>query len=378
MFFETDILSVFSANFIAILLLLVLFLCNFWRFQYKVYENKVLILMVVVGMLACAITIVSYVIDGKPGSLFTFLGHITNSYIFCANMVSAFLWMLLIESHIKCEPSTRKKVLLAIPMIIGLIIIFVNIFAPCIYYLDENNTYSRRPLYWALFAIDAFYIAYGAIICLIVKIKGGILKFFPIYLYIGPVLIGIIVETCVPGIAISWPCQAIAIAGVLASMQTEIIYRDQLTGLYNRSYLIYLQKNMLTKENNHITGMMLDLNNFKQINDEYGHSVGDIALQQISKVLKEAVGDMGNVIRYAGDEFIILINSHKQVIIDACIDEIHRCIDRFNESKIAEYELSVSLGYAMFNPKKQTVDDFMNIIDKKMYEDKKNYHSRSN
>ena len=110
-----------------------------------------------IGIASCCIVMVSFYVDGKEGALYKFLNHVTSTYIFCANMVSAFLWMLLIESHIKCEPSTRKKVLLAIPMIIGLIIIFVNIFAPCIYYLDENNTYSRRPLYWALFAIDAFY-----------------------------------------------------------------------------------------------------------------------------------------------------------------------------------------------------------------------------
>jgi diguanylate cyclase (GGDEF)-like protein len=84
---------------------------------------------------------------------------------------------------------------------------------------------------------------------------------------------------------------------------------------------------------------------------------------------------MGNVIRYAGDEFIVLINSHKQVVVDACLEEIERCINKFNDSKIAEYKLSASKGYAMYMPKTQSVDDFMNIIDQKMYESKKRYHN---
>lgn len=375
MFYEVDLLNVYSSSFIAIMLLVVLFICNFWRFKYKVYENKILMLMIVVSALSSLILVISYVVDGKPGALFTFLGHISNSYIFCANMVTAFLWMLLIEAHLKYEPSTRKKALLAIPMAVGLLLMVINLFTPCVYKLDENNVYSRVSLYYVLFGIDLFYIVYAVAICIFTKTKGGILKFFPVYLYIGPILLGLIAETLVPGISVSWPCQAIAIAGVLASMQNETIYRDPLTGLYNRSYLNYLQKNMLSKDHCHITGIMLDMDDFKVINDQYGHAVGDLALQQMARVLKEAVGDMGNVIRYAGDEFIVLINSHKQVVVDACLEEIDRCIKKFNDSQITEYKLSASKGYAMYMPKSQSVDDFMNIIDQKMYEDKKRYHN---
>ncbi|MCR5307773.1 MAG: GGDEF domain-containing protein, partial [bacterium] len=194
-------------------------------------------------------------------------------------------------------------------------------------------------------------------------------------LYIGPIIVGMVLETMIPGLSISGPCLSISIAGVLASLQNETIYRDQLTGLYNRNYLNYLQKNMLSKESSHFTGVFLDMNDFKHINDEYGHAKGDIALQQMATLLKEAIGDMGIVLRYAGDEFIIIINSHKQIIIDACIEEINKCIDRFNESKISEYKLSASMGYSIFKPKEQSVDDFMNVIDQKMYEEKKRYHN---
>lgn len=375
MFYEINLTSIYASNFIAVMLLIILFICNFWRFQYKTYENKILIYMILLDIVSCLVVVASFVIDGKEGMTFRFFGHLTNSFIFTSNMITAFFWMLLIEAHLRNEPSTRKKTLLAIPMIVGLITIIVNLFVPCIYELSETNVYSRKPLYHMLFAIDVFYMLYALIIYIINKFKGGLLKFFPIYLYMGPILAGLIVETLIPGIAISWPCQAIAIAGVLASLQNETIYRDPLTGLYNRSFLNYLQKNILQKENTHITGIMLDMDDFKMINDNYGHAVGDIALQQMAKILKEAIGDMGNVIRYAGDEFIVLINSHKQIIIDACLEEIHNCIDKFNESNITEYKLSASMGYSLYNPKVQSVDDFMNNIDQKMYENKKEYHN---
>ena len=346
MLFEIDLLNVYTTNFIAVLLLVVLFICNFWRFQYKNYENKILILMIIIGIISSCITVASYYVDTKPGDLYKFLNHVTSTYIFCANMACAFLWMLLIETHVKCEPSLRKKLLLSIPMIIGIIFMFVNLFAPCVYYIDENNVYSRRFLYHGIFVIDVFYIVYAIVICILSKVRGGILKFFPIYLYIGPILLGLILETIIPGIAISWPCQAIAIAGVLASMQNEIIYRDQLTGLYNRSYLNYLQKNMLAKGNCHITGVMIDMDNFKHINDTFGHAKGDIALQQMAKILKEAVGDMGNVIRYAGDEFIVIINTQNDELLKRLVDNIYTIFDNFNKLGKEKYQLSIALGYS--------------------------------
>ena len=375
MFYELNLQCIYATSFIAVVLLIVLFICNFWRFQYKTYENKMIMLIVIMTFISCSVVVVTYVVEGHGGALINFIAHMTTSFICIANMVIAYMWMLLIESHLKSEPKLKKKIILAIPMIIGIIIIAVNIFVPCVYKLDELNYYSRKPFYWVLFAIDLLYILYAIAIYIILKVRGGILKFFPIYLYIGPVLAGIIIETLVPGIAVSWPCLAISIAGVLASLQNEMLYRDQLTGLYNRNYLNFLQKNLLSKDSSHFTGVMLDMNDFKMINDEFGHAVGDRALQQMAEILKESIGDMGIVLRYAGDEFIVLINSHKQIIIDACINEIKDNLKKFNESNNEKYTLGASMGYSLYKPKEHSVDDFINYIDQRMYEDKKKYHN---
>ena len=109
MILEGNLTAIYSANFIAILLLLVLFICNFWRFQYKTYENKMLIYMIILDIATCLVVVASYVIDGKEGMNYRFFGHLTNSFIFTSNMITAFMWMLLIEAHLRAEPSTRKR-----------------------------------------------------------------------------------------------------------------------------------------------------------------------------------------------------------------------------------------------------------------------------
>ena len=374
MFFEYNLQSIYATNLIGVLLLTVMFICNFWRLQYKTYENKILIYMILTAIVACFFIVISYVIEGKEGDLYRFLGYLINSFCFILNMSTALFWVLFMETHLRFEPSKKKKFLLSIPMFVGVVLLAINVFVPIVFDLDSQNWYHRKPGFYVLVIIDFSYIAYILVQYLILKVKGLVQKFFPIYIFVIPIVIGLVIESVFVGVSISWPCIAIAICGVLACLQNEIIYRDQLTGVYNRTYLRYLQKNILDKNRYHMTGIMLDIDDFKKINDKFGHRIGDIALQTMAKILQESVSDMGTVIRYAGDEFIILVHSQNKAVVQTCIDEIHKNLDEFNKVNDLKYQLSASMGYSPYNPKEQTIDDFINIIDQKMYESKKEFH----
>jgi diguanylate cyclase (GGDEF)-like protein len=91
---------------------------------------------------------------------------------------------------------------------------------------------------------------------------------------------------------------------------SRLIFEDELTGLYNRRFLYnYFQQNIPWNalEDNPLSLLMMDLDHFKQINDTYGHDVGDQALVWLSKLLREVTEDKYLPIRYAGDEFMILM-----------------------------------------------------------------------
>src|SRR5262245_54359361 len=84
-----------------------------------------------------------------------------------------------------------------------------------------------------------------------------------------------------------------------------LLYTDDLTGLYNRRFFrhcIEEQKSRSDSTGSSFALLIMDIDHFKQINDTYGHAVGDAALIRVSKVLKEQVKDQGWVFRYAGDE----------------------------------------------------------------------------
>ena len=91
---------------------------------------------------------------------------------------------------------------------------------------------------------------------------------------------------------------------------SRLIFEDELTGLYNRRFLLNYFEHKLnwdTLETEPVSLLMLDVDRFKQINDTHGHDIGDQALIWVAKLMKKAAGEDGLPVRYAGDEFIILM-----------------------------------------------------------------------
>ena len=187
---------------------------------------------------------------------------------------------------------------------------------------------------------------------------------------------GGIVQSLFYGISVVPTSIAISIAGILASLQNEMIYRDALTGVFNRAYLDYKLNKFAKRPNKQrITGLMLDLNGFKKINDDFGHSVGDEALIATTRLLQKAVGSHGLVIRYAGDEFIVLINTQDDSETKTHIDRIQRLFETYNQESKKPYKLSASIGSHKLNLKEESVDTFINTIDSRMYENKKAFYA---
>jgi diguanylate cyclase (GGDEF)-like protein len=134
---------------------------------------------------------------------------------------------------------------------------------------------------------------------------------------------------------------------------SRLIFEDELTGLYNRRYLYhYLQTQIDWEKLDRlpVSLLMMDLDHFKQINDNYGHQTGDQALIWLSGHLKRAAGSNGMPIRYAGDEFMILIkDSGKQTSLETGTRLIQTIRDnpfKTNGDQNAALHLTISLGIA--------------------------------
>lgn len=151
----------------------------------------------------------------------------------------------------------------------------------------------------------------------------------------------------------------------------ELAYKDQLTDLPNRAYFIpKVTSLMAAKENGAL--ILLDLNFFKQINDTYGHQVGDYVLQHTANLLKDQIASTHEVARLGGDEFVIYLPYVHEI---ETLNFIKQLRQRF-ESTPFSYEnititVSPSIGYAIVYPEQSShFEHYYQLADEAMYEDK--------
>ncbi len=133
---------------------------------------------------------------------------------------------------------------------------------------------------------------------------------------------------------------------------SSLMLEDYLTGLKNRRYLLqYLKKNVDWKalEIHPVSLLMVDIDYFKRINDQYGSSVGDQALVHVTKILTTVSGKRGIPVLYAGDEFMLLlpgVKKHNALIIAAeLIDDVNEN-SFFSSDAGTEIPITLSIGVA--------------------------------
>jgi diguanylate cyclase (GGDEF)-like protein len=153
------------------------------------------------------------------------------------------------------------------------------------------------------------------------------------------------------------------------SLESEIII-DPLTNVYNRLYLNKLIENE-SKGRNPLTGyyhlLFLDLDNFKNINDSYGHIIGDVILSIISERLRSFFGEQSNIIRYGGDEFIVLYESTAETNIETIIQSFKQYLEKEIYIDGNPYQVKGSIGHSPYHSKHDRLEDVIKNSDAHMY-----------
>ncbi len=117
---------------------------------------------------------------------------------------------------------------------------------------------------------------------------------------------------------------------------------------------------------------MLDMNGFKEINDQFSHVEGDEALKNMANILTKVVGNDGNVIRFAGDEFVVVTDAEDEAAVDTYCNSIREALDEYNSKSGKPYRLSASMGGEIFNI--CSAAEVIERIDDRMYANKVEYY----
>ena len=174
----------------------------------------------------------------------------------------------------------------------------------------------------------------------------------------------------------------IEVAEVRASEKQlkDQLKKDQLTGVFNRSYVETISEKAFTrslKTNTPLTVMFLDIDHFKQVNDKYGHQAGDLALRQFARALIKFSGKHCYVGRYGGEEFVVIMPGMSTDIAVTIADRIRTGLKKtpLKVSDNIRITLSSSVGIATFSPtqghKFSNAENLLDAADKTMYQAKR-------
>lgn len=250
---------------------------------------------------------------------------------------------------------------------IAAILLGVNVILEClsgifgfIYRVDANSYYTHGDFYWI------YIVAYMATIgytfyCIAVNAKR--------YQYTGTGYFVMVILLMIAGIAVQLTDSSLKVDYITLTLVSIMLYvftlemlqqTDQLTELVNRRGY----ENYISHVEEPCAVLFLDMNKFKQVNDTYGHAVGDICISLTGKAIKETYMRYGKCFRYGGDEFCVILTKR--------MDEIETLNTEFFEKmeslrKDEKRLPHVSIGYAYFNPESGNMRTTIEEADQMMY-----------
>jgi diguanylate cyclase (GGDEF)-like protein len=164
------------------------------------------------------------------------------------------------------------------------------------------------------------------------------------------------------------------ISSTLQNQVTEMqSFTDPLTEIYNRRALDDIAGRFISqarRRHTPLTFLMVDADNFKQVNTRFGHLTGDFVLAEIAGVLRSSIRGSDAVVRYGGDEFLIVLADTTADGARKVADRIHTKLDEWNAvGNVENYRASVSMGVCEWHDG-ETLDEILDDADRHMYEDK--------
>ena len=368
--------EILAANGITILMMWFLLICRRKNRENLHMEDKIYDGMALVNLLGALFETIAFLVDGNKFIGGVEINYVANSVCFVGTVSIGFLWCLYVDLRIyrNYKRTAKKTGIIMIPWLVEVVAVVCNLFGTGILFkISENNIYQRSSgaiigyVSLMIYFVCSVYLVYHS------KRQGINLSFFPVMYFVGPCLAGVLIQFFFYGITSSWVSVAIALTFVQMQSYAENLYMDELSGLYNRRYFnaVLAEKENMNRRSLH--GIMMDINDFKSINDNLGHSVGDHAICTMGNILFKSIPDAGMAIRYAGDEFIVLLLGVDEECMISTMKEINDNLAEFNESGTEPFRLSVSMGCAEFG-ENDDAESFLTSMDDRMYEEKRKYH----
>lgn len=370
------ILPILSINIFSLLVLSTIFLYERRDGLKKFYQDKIFMIILYLTIIMIILDSVGWFLDGRVGTFNRVIYYIVTVVNFILNPVLPLNWVTYVDFQIFNNERRIKKLrkIFSIPILINAAAVILSPVFGTVFYIDSLNVYHRGSFYIIMTIVNYIMILYSIIIVLFNKNKIEVGKFNSLVVFPLPTLISTIIQNKFCGISIIWAGFTLSIIIVYISIQNRRLNTDYLTDLYNRRQLdTYLKEKIENSESSSkFAAIMIDVDDFKTINDKFGHQVGDEALIYTAEILKKSFSKKDFISRYAGDEFVIILNIKNRTNLKDKVEKLNKNLHENNLKSNRAYKISLSMGYAVYNyTSKMSADKFMKLIDSRMYESKK-------
>lgn len=295
---------------------------------------------------------------------------------FALNPIPCMIWSLYADYQIHHDSSrlTRFFWRLFVPLAGYLILIIANIGYGFMFSVDLHNNYHRGPLFWIIPVTCYALLVFTFFVIISRRGRLRVEEYYSLLLFPLPPMVGGIVQWLHSGVSALWPGLTFSLLVVFINIMSSQLNVDHLTGLYNRRQLdVYLAERVRNRHADRLlAGIMIDLNDFKEINDQYGHAMGDQALELMGRLLQSSLRKEDFISRYGGDEFTVIMEITKEADLIQAVERIKANVDQYNLRPETPFPISFSIGYAVFDSRTGTsAHQFIRHIDQLMYADKK-------
>jgi diguanylate cyclase (GGDEF)-like protein len=316
-------------------------------------------------------------LDGSPGVIGRAAVLIVNGLYYAVHTLPAVFFILYADFQVFRDDGRFARV--ARPLIIIAAIVAVaailSIFTGMLFVVDGGNHYSRGPAFPVFAVIEYGLVAYalGFVIRGVKKVNRRI--FITLLVYPLAILFASILQMYVYGFVLIWPAMTLFLVASSSNIENRRARTDYLTGTANRRSLDEeLERRIaLSKSGKALCGLLIDLDDFKSINDRFGHEAGDRALEDIALILLSSVRVEDLVARMGGDEFVVLIEFKESAAMEDLVGRIEAAVENHNATKLRPYRLALSIGRGCYDPVEgRSAAEFLALLDADMYARKRN------
>lgn len=297
--------------------------------------------------------------------------HIVTFLYFLVEPIPMIFWLCYLDFFLhKSLGRLKKRYFYMPPFSLIVVLMALNPFTHWIFYIDVNNFYQRGPFLLIIVFFNIIILLITLITAIRRKRDVERRAFISLVMFGVIPLIANLLQFLFVGTILIWPSVALSVIYVFVFLEFERDQKDYLTGLLNRQQIddFILNRISTIGKKGGFTLIMIDMDDFKDINDSFGHKEGDRALMNAAQLIFRSVRSIDKVARFGGDEFIILLEENDPGEVENVIRRIDQKVNVVNDSGVFPYNLSMSCGYRLVQPgEEHSLYNLIHQADLEMY-----------